>query len=201
MINVELKFDITQVEPGSAYNNARVAFDPEVFEIYSWEQIGSGTPADVFHGIHLDICKIPLCISKAGIAQLIDALNDHVEFLQEVADEHQVLWDGSNHRGKIPEDLQDSWQQFCEHMHKTAINAPSVWSARDWFGSAQSEICSEVSSLPSVESFSAWITDQIAYAASDGVELQRDDVREETLCIVARYAREEWLEPWLVEAL
>ena len=84
----------------------------EVDADYSGE-IGNGVPADVWHGL---VIRFPLSSEATG-GTIENMIDNNLSIFQEILDGSEVVWDGSNHVGK----LTDEAREIAEDMDRNGF--------------------------------------------------------------------------------
>lgn len=151
--------------------NCWVYFDPENMRIYESTNIGNGTPMRAWHGVDITLGEIP--IDTASTENLEEMLSSMADSFAEMASEHEIAWNGSNHVGRLTERGEEIYSRVEEAFSEAAKSLPSYWDASQWFNPVISEIPQEILK---VGSLSQWADNEIGIAQVEGAHLDRDDV-------------------------
>lgn len=114
--------------------NGRVKFgvNPEVGPPH-------GVPADVWHGVRMR-WGAPSTLTGQACVDLFEELRP---LLERVAAGHSVVWNGSNHVGRLTDDAQAASEAIEETLYKlrddpTSADHASVWNAGEWIWGSNS---------------------------------------------------------------
>lgn len=169
--NQETTMDITFEidEYGAQYNQVQVILDPAKRKVYTFGQIGAGTPGPVWHGRHRVIASLrPDFVGET----LEDVLRGHESDLAAVADAYLGdEWDGSNHVGRWAEDVADlvlPIEDSVEHGDAVA----RYWDAGDYLAG---DTASVIANAFSHKGIGAAAAAEVADAKSNGAHIRLDD--------------------------
>lgn len=105
------------------------ATDPERIVVYTWNNVGPGTPEAVYHRRHRTLCTAPLCAVEQ---ELLSALQAREESIRAIASGYLGdEWNGHNHVGRWADDDEEQYGDALE-----LGDLPTYWSAGEYFGPA-----------------------------------------------------------------
>lgn len=171
-MTTERTLKIGDLTPGCTVSGAHseVYFDPSAFRCYEFSNVGSGQPMDAFSRKHLRIGSIPLDLADGE--WLADVVRGFEDSLRDIADGHDVYWDGNNYRGRLTEEASETLERVQEEFVKVLEEAPTFWDAGEWFEPVRAQVVDDILRHGCLDKWAA----EEEHLASDTARLNEDDV-------------------------
>mgnify|MGYP003378957348 CR=1 FL=1 len=127
--------DDYEAHPGSSQTwRVDVVFDVAGGRVVIQDRWGNGTPAREYHRVN-----VRLATGKGGTYASMTPLVEYLEsdraqeLLAELAEGHEVVWDGNNHVGRLTDSAVTALERLERQLSDLFPDLPSYWSAEDWF--------------------------------------------------------------------
>lgn len=125
-------------------------------------EIGGGIPFCVWHR---EVLRYGIPAMRAG--EVNQLLEDIKPLAERIAAGHRVVWDGSNHVGKLDEDASEAEEEL-EYLLDQYVPEDGPWMAEDWLQDAD---FSELTADTTDEELSKIAEEWLSVAKSDGVAI------------------------------
>lgn len=160
--------------PGSSFDwRVDIIFDLEANCVRIVDRWGDATPAREWNGV-----DIRLATAKgstfASVTPVVEFLScDRAQaLLADLAEGHEVEWDGSNHVGRLTQDALDARERLQNDLQELFADLPCYFTAEEWFNPSPN---AELTGSESEEDLQARATAEVARALPD-YHLQAADV-------------------------
>ena len=127
--------DDYDAHPGSSQTwRVDVVFDVEGGRVVIQDRWGNGTPAREYHRVN-----VRLATGKGGTYASMTPMVDYLEsdqgqeLLTDLAEGHEVVWDGSDHVGRLSDAAVTALERLQDQLMDLFPDLPSYWSAEEWF--------------------------------------------------------------------
>jgi hypothetical protein len=127
--------DDYDAHPGSGFDwRVDIIFDLEAGRVCIQDRWGNGTPAREWHKIDIRLATAKGC-TFASMTPVVEYLesDEAQELLADLAEGHEVVWDGSNHVGRLTDSAVNSLERLERQLSDLFPDLPSYWSAEEWF--------------------------------------------------------------------
>lgn len=169
IINIESGYDTISKDCLSSTQGGLIV-DPEDRTVYTWWNVGAGTPMSVFERRAILVSFNPSVTTVA----LKDWVSDNEELLEEICEGYLgEQFDGNNYRGRWKDEIQDTIDRLSNQDGGQSDLAQHC-DAADWFAGDPYTVVKEAAEGGSI----AEAVDCIVHAASGEVELDPVDVEE-----------------------
>lgn len=149
--------------------------DPEDQRVYTFSNVGNGTPMAAFHGRQMSVGRVPLETVPESLEEWIRFHENDFELL--MAEYQGTTWDGSNHKGRwteraaelafnLDEALQDA---FRSDMIET------YWDAEEWFSGDPNSV---IDAAIETGSISESVEREVSDAAANGARIDPTDAEQ-----------------------
>lgn len=155
--------------------------------VSTYTTYGSGQPADVWHGLRLQIGSIPDGVADTSdLRAVIEMLTPDLLALCAV---YERIWDGSNHVGRwydpSIEDghLDDPTYEISERLADVCDELPRYWAAGDWWVHVADEVIDEAIE----RGIDVTVENEVQDAVGNGANLDPTDARAELLSMLEHF--------------
>lgn len=123
----EFTIDVDEYR-GSAVNNIQLIYDPENHHVWTFGNVGPGTPMPVYNGLQNAVAKLHKDYTKESLEQFIK--NHEADFCELRQCYQGSTWDGRNHRGSWSDEAMEVEERIADAIRD---GLETYWDAGDWF--------------------------------------------------------------------
>lgn len=144
----------------SGAGKPRVVLDPGdgdgPIHVYTWNNVGPGCPAPLYHNVHREIGDVPLAANEDSVLEI---LRDNEDTIREVAALYLgAEWDGHNHVGRWRDreearrrDEPAEWDYDRGPLQDALDAVRTEWDARECFAGVEADVIEAAIRAGSIE--------------------------------------------------